>query len=782
MKINKKALTHIFLRWSASYVLISLIAIVMFVFSSQKYAEALRSEMEYSNSILVESMQMQIDEALGELRTFGSKATLNTTVGKLRQRTSYDDISRYELYELVQELGSNMVSGTDLQRSFLYFPQMDFLLSGKYYNTSRDFYQIAMTGYGFSYSDWYDIISQNYKSPQIFQLECRDSSYMTVLIRPVDSRTRQTYTVNAIMILDFSQILGKSEKINRNGNQICVVDQKNARVISEFKISEELQEFLLSQKMEEASGNLFLDTDVNPSVVSYIQSRFEDWKYVVITPQQMYVKKTADLQKMVVLCCILYLIISIVIVVYSLWHHYRPIQQMINVLDQDEGGSIEGGNTYEYLSSSIASLMSKNKENRSMILSQYQAIRKELLRRLLTAEREYDMPDPKMLEQYGIVLEEGYFLVLSYRLEHVEDIVSEDHEEIAGRDELAWFILNNVTEESLKEMGLAVSSVLEKDFLVFIIQADQKEALLEQVKKAIQITSEFVVKYFKMSYRTALSEIHEGGRTSVGEAFRQARRVFDYQKSTVYASVINYGDINILPTDTMLKYPLDVENRLFNSIMAGEEEKTRDIIAVLLKDNQHNCLMPEAMQFLVSNIASTVLRAVDQISKGKGGSDLQKQMMEICADNDLNRIQKELERIVKLACSDVKALLSEEKSSQKVSLYEAVKFYVDKNYADISASVNDIAEQFHVSPANLSRLFKEFEGENLSQYVNRVRLKHAKKLLLENIKLEEVAKRCGYGSQRTFLRVFKQYIGVTPSQYRELEEKKRKEDSESESD
>lgn len=773
MKKNKKALSDILLRWSASYVLISVLAIIMFLFCIQKYTKALQSEVEYSNSILVESMQMQIDEAIGELRIFSSKATLNRTVIKLRQRTSYDDVSRYELYELVQELGNNMVS-SDSQRSFLYFPQMDFLLSGRYYNTSRDFFEIAMKDYGFPYAQWYDIISQTYKEQQIFQLKCLDGSYLTVLVRPVDSRTRQGYPVNAIIMLDFGQVIKQSDMFVRSENQICIVDQKNAKVISKYEIPAELKTFLLEQTMDKDYDNLFMQTGASRAVVSYIKSKFEGWKYVVVTPQQAYVQKTADLQRLVTISCLLYLIISVVVVAVSLKRHYQPIRNMVDVLHQ-QGGDMEGGNTYEYLSKSITSLMSKNKENDSKLHSQYEAIRKELLRRLITAEKEYDMPDPKMLEQYDIRLEEGSYLLLAYRLESVEEPMPEGVEG-AGKDELAWFILDNVTKENLKDIGLTVSSVMVKNQLVMIVQSDEEEGFLEKVKKGVQITSEFIGKCFNFHYRTALSETYTGGGIFVSKAFRQAKRVFEYQKTTVYESVSSYRDINILPTDTMLKYPLEVENRLFNAVMTGESAKACEIIDGVLKDNIHNCLTPEAMQFLVSNIASTVIRAVNRITKGKGAGIQQSQIMELWAGNDLKEVQAELERIVEVACSSVKELVHEERSSQKFSLNEAVKDYVENNYADSGMSVNEIAQRYEVQPATLSKIFKEAEGENLSQYINRVRLTHAKELLLQNVKLGEVALRCGYGSQRTFLRIFKQYEGATPSQYRELEEKKGKEE------
>ena len=59
----------------------------------------------------------------------------------------------------------------------------------------------------------------------------------------------------------------------------------------------------------------------------------------------------------------------------------------------------------------------------------------------------------------------------------------------------------------------------------------------------------------------------------------------------------------------------------------------------------------------------------------------------------------------------------------------------------------------------------------LSQYIHMVRLSHVRNMLEKGERLEQIAIKCGFGSQRTFLRIFKQYEGITPTQYREMKEK-----------
>ena len=103
---------------------------------------------------------------------------------------------------------------------------------------------------------------------------------------------------------------------------------------------------------------------------------------------------------------------------------------------------------------------------------------------------------------------------------------------------------------------------------------------------------------------------------------------------------------------------------------------------------------------------------------------------------------------------------------------------MEEHYKEPELSVNSIAEQFHVQAAYLSKLFRRKENGKLSQYIHEVRLDYAKEMLLENARMEDVAIGCGFGSQRTFLRIFKQYEGITPTQWKELEEKKGKEEME----
>ncbi|WNR44056.1 response regulator transcription factor [Paenibacillus roseipurpureus] len=83
-------------------------------------------------------------------------------------------------------------------------------------------------------------------------------------------------------------------------------------------------------------------------------------------------------------------------------------------------------------------------------------------------------------------------------------------------------------------------------------------------------------------------------------------------------------------------------------------------------------------------------------------------------------------------------------------------------------SLQYIAEQVGMNSQYLSGLFKQETGQNFVDYVTASRMNKAKKLLKEtNLKIYEIAGLSGYVNAKHFMTVFKQGVGVTPSEYRE---------------
>jgi AraC-like DNA-binding protein len=93
--------------------------------------------------------------------------------------------------------------------------------------------------------------------------------------------------------------------------------------------------------------------------------------------------------------------------------------------------------------------------------------------------------------------------------------------------------------------------------------------------------------------------------------------------------------------------------------------------------------------------------------------------------------------------------------------------YIRENYTR-KVSLKEVAEVSGLSAPYFSTVFKEEMGENLSSYLNRLRVDRAAELLLDtDLSLSEIAGSCGFEDQSWFSKIFKSYTGLSPGRYRD---------------
>lgn len=92
--------------------------------------------------------------------------------------------------------------------------------------------------------------------------------------------------------------------------------------------------------------------------------------------------------------------------------------------------------------------------------------------------------------------------------------------------------------------------------------------------------------------------------------------------------------------------------------------------------------------------------------------------------------------------------------------------YLNYHY-DRKISLKDVARELHLSKHYLCSTFKKETGENMSLYINKLRIEKAKKLLLEpDNRVKEIYEEVGYSNQQYFSKVFKKITGMTIMEYR----------------
>lgn len=92
--------------------------------------------------------------------------------------------------------------------------------------------------------------------------------------------------------------------------------------------------------------------------------------------------------------------------------------------------------------------------------------------------------------------------------------------------------------------------------------------------------------------------------------------------------------------------------------------------------------------------------------------------------------------------------------------------YIDNHYAS-PVTLTILSEMFHINPSYLCKLFRERMDKSFVNYLNEVRIGHARKLLDgPRLSVDEIAERAGFNNANYFVRVFKKTTGMTIGEYR----------------
>lgn len=94
--------------------------------------------------------------------------------------------------------------------------------------------------------------------------------------------------------------------------------------------------------------------------------------------------------------------------------------------------------------------------------------------------------------------------------------------------------------------------------------------------------------------------------------------------------------------------------------------------------------------------------------------------------------------------------------------------YINENFTKYDLSLDSIAQQFHVTSTYLCRLLKQETGISYKEYLTKLRMEEAKRLLSDpNIAIADVCQKIGYSNVSHFIKIFQKYEGTTPAKFRD---------------
>lgn len=111
---------------------------------------------------------------------------------------------------------------------------------------------------------------------------------------------------------------------------------------------------------------------------------------------------------------------------------------------------------------------------------------------------------------------------------------------------------------------------------------------------------------------------------------------------------------------------------------------------------------------------------------------------------------------------DVKKILSENLDDYKLN---EIYNYINENYKE-KITLDELCFLYGTNKTSLCASFKRAYGETVISFINRKRIKEAKRLFREGkYNLTQIGEMVGFSSLHYFSRIFKQYEGISPTEY-----------------
>lgn len=770
---NKWTTHRLFIQWSASYFIISAVALLLILLSGFRYTDVLRDNLEYTNSIELDMTRAWLDQKLKLLRNITAKESMSSDISAMQRETEYDAVVRYDLYTLTKEVATDVINYQVDDQYFLYFSAIDTIVSTSHYGDSDVFYSLDLASYGIPYETWMEILQGDYASTQVFEPVNTDGEHeYLVLVRPININNNRLSKVNAVMVMDLDELVSSSHWIDQD--TLILVDRNTDRVVTTGTLAEGTADLLFdrfgnTQSSKIRSAVHYSDKE---QYISLVTSEYENWDIAVVMSMHVFAREIRNIQSLIGVVAVIYLGLSIMVLYDSANKRYGRLKNMMDVLQKenpDTDGSLE--DAYAYLDNNVQRLVRTNSENSDTIARQQYAILQELFYTLATSSKAAAEIGEGPLAQCGFPAGNGqYYYLLAYRLDKA--VPAEDTDQNPDQiREMQWFILMNITEESLAANGLRDICLRRGNIQTYIVWSEQQDApILESIQSAYQYCKGFLADHFWFDYAIAVSGAHTGV-AGIYPAYHEIGYVYQYQQRSQSTGTVLYQDIVLDSRDTMPRFSTEAENRLALAVYNKDADAACAQIHELITGNRQNYLSEAAMQYLANKVMTAILRDVEEIIRDPEIIDCQNRVLETYW-RDPELLEQILCELASSACRILQQREQRVQRDEKGLLYLDIKRYIDENYQDAGLNVNSIAEHFGRQPSFISRYFKEMSGANLTPYIHKVRLRHVKEMLDRDERLDDIVIACGFGSQRSFLRIFKQYEGVTPSQYKELHRSK----------
>lgn len=714
-----------------------------------------RTQTERTNSAYLTSLSTQLESALNAQRMqmldYSVKETLT---GSFRSNKFTKDATTL----LTNALSSN----ENLEAVFVLDPSTNRIASNIGCFDAEIYFSKYCRFPGYSFEELYGTLCENRAFSFIGAL---DYTRYSLVKNRQDSRAllllytyfpEQSYGTNRVMGFVLSPSLAEAlldDRFLERQGDICIFDAAGTPVCSTFAQTDSLPLFDDSEVHNCRIG----DTDYQVQSLSGAYGL----RYISVIPTSEYYSGLQPIRSFTLLLILILLVLIVLISAIFSSRISRPIIRLANSfseppIDDPRSAAIESTAVYRSIRSNINEIRASNEKLSTLMKSGQEQLRSNLLLDILRGRSQDEALLSYQLAELGAQFPHKYYtlVLLSFdfykrayldytpvELAHMQDGIC--------KLTAAW---TYPFEQKIEYM-----ECLPRTF-AFIVNMDELNltALHRELTQILHLADiendQLRLIFVTTSFVNRLEELPELYQ-SAKNALRY--RVLNRQSQLIQSMHLpSAGEYPSFLTD-------ENKNYITNYITSGNADAAKSYIVALIEQSAENGIPYEHLITSFSSILSLIAQILTARSIPFFPLFDADPFAELSSLNNLDEIGD----FFRSVCTKATAALLERQQQESDILRRSLD-YIARNYHN-RISLDDVSAYVGYSPKYFSHYFKDQTGITFVNYLNRLRIQAAKELLADpNIVIKDVAARVGFENINTFFRVFKQFEGVTPGQYR----------------
>ena len=767
MRVAKKIKGRsVFFRLFGSYLLILGLILAVQTGSTFKILETSREQAGTLNKSLMQLVKNECDNQIRNVYRMLDLLAFDDRVQSLSGiRGQIQSDKQYTAYSLYEELLNLNLSLEGQGLMYVYFKNLDWVVSNAGNMSLEMYHRLYYADMDISLEELREYLCEkHYHDINVIMAEQdkREIMYtMTSLKTDVGEPT-------ATMVIQITPKL-IDERISAakwNDDILVAVMNSSNEFLNDMNFLKDTEELHFSDIPTDE--NFFTELGGCSYMGIAMESEQADWIYILLTPRDVIENGARQAERYCVIGIIVCLVAGFLVSYVLTSRNYTPIRGLMELFRKvpKEAGMPASGNAeneYQWLERQAKQFFREHEDVRRTLDKNQKQLGEFCLYKLLSHPyEELDVSEIELLRRNGIA--EGILRVvfLSVGIPPEKEQAAEIPATEDGMTlELQRFIIKNVAGETLNEVFRTEMLEAESYVIGLVHLEEMNTANYDKMWGALGKAFDLIRDkfHFYMQICTGTAKL---GAENVYSSYLEAKETQEYA-SLLDTYFINYTDIQ--NRSKKYYYPKEAEVRIIYALSAGKPEAAIQCVEEILRTNyEENHIAAKLLPCLIYDLLGTLMKAADEMGCGDFFERYwtEKESFEKLPQKTPDEVIGQFARLITALCSDQE----QGKQLGDTQLADQIQAYITENFQNPDLNISQVAFYFEKTPAYISSAYKKQTGKSLLKCITQMRVEHAIRLLGEGRSVNETATLSGFRDSRSFIRVFKDYTGVTPGQMR----------------